>query len=185
MPAPPPFSGKAAFHGPCSPAGCQGAAASSREGSRGRGPSSPSSPPSLPSPGRCGRLPSLLRKRVTPRARGQRPRGAAHGSHLQLGAHLPAWLRDQTGNKNSPAWPEPHALLPAATGEPRHPRPAAFGVASDPPFPLQTSPPAEKMPLALVQKVLPLSYTPAQEGDSHAMKSRPEPGLFCQAEGTL
>lgn len=134
MPAPPPFPGKAAFHGPCSPAGCQGAAASSRGGSRGRGPSSPSSPPSLPSPGRCGLLPSLLRKRVTPRARGQRPRGAAHGSHLQLGAHLPAWLRDQTGNKNSPAWPEPHALLPAATGEPRHPRPAAFGVASDPPL---------------------------------------------------
>lgn len=133
MPAPPPFPGKAAFRGPCSPPGCQGAARGftarwgekeAREGA----------PHSLPSPGRCRRLPSLLRKRVTPRAPGQRPRGAAHGSHLQLGAHLPAWLRDQTGSKNSPAWPEPHAPLPTAGGEPRDPHPAAFGVASDPPL---------------------------------------------------
>lgn len=50
-------------------------------------------------------LPSLLRKHITPWAPGQQPHRVTHGSHLQLGAHLPAWLPDQTRSKNSSAQP--------------------------------------------------------------------------------
>lgn len=43
----------------------------------------------------------LLRKHATPWAHGQC--GVTHGSHLQLGAHLPAWLQDWSRSKNSSA----------------------------------------------------------------------------------
>lgn len=105
---PPPFPRKSAFNRPCSTLGCKSAdwafTVCRGEQAAWKGasphPLHPWGLRALQSP-----LPSLLRKHVTPRAPGQRPHGVTHGSHLQLGAHLPAWLRDQTRSKNSSAQP--------------------------------------------------------------------------------
>lgn len=111
MLVPPPFPGKPASDGLCSAPVCEGAAQvfTVCQGEQAAWEGGPPSPPIPSHPWGCGvlqsPLPSLLRKHITPWAPGQQPHRVTHGSHLQLGAYLPAWLRDQTRSKNSSAQP--------------------------------------------------------------------------------